>query len=147
MKKVLFIIAIFIVMPCFAFGQDTLTLRQACQLALKNSVKLETLKSKIQSSRMIIHERWRDLLPHVTVQYTKSDDVAVREQDVRTQSLMGTVNYDIFTNGKAFIAYSIAQIESMLAVKEYTIEKNKIILTTKQAYFDLQKKKKSMSFL
>ena len=142
MKKMFIIPAILISLSCFAFGQEILTLRQACQLALKNSVKLETLKSKIQSSRMIIHERWRDLLPHITVQYTKSDDVAVREQDVRAQSLIGTINYDIFTNGKAFIAYSIAQIESMLTIEEYSIEKNKIILTTKQAYFDLQKKKK-----
>lgn len=144
MKKFFLISAILLGGACSSFGQETLTLRTACELALKNSVKLESLKSKIQSSRMILHERWRDFLPYLTVQYTKSDDVAVREQDMHSQSLMCTVNYDIFTNGRSFIAYSIAQIESMLTIEEYSIEKNRIILSTKQAYYDVQKKKKSI---
>jgi outer membrane protein TolC len=144
MKKVFGIFTVYIITTCTAWGQEILTLHNACELALKNSVKLETLKARIQSSRMIVHERWRELLPNITFQYSKSDTVAIREDDSRLQSLVCTVQYDIFTNQQSFIAYSIAQIESMLANEEYTIEKNKIILSTKEAYFALQKKRKAI---
>lgn len=144
MKKFFCIFAVYIIGTCSAWSQETLTLHNACELALKNSVKLERLKAKIQSSRMIVHERWRELLPNVSFQYSKSDTVAIREDDTRFQSLACTVQYDIFTNQQSLIAYSIAQIESMLANEEYTIEKNNIILSTKQAYFALQKKRKSI---
>ncbi|NMB66393.1 MAG: TolC family protein [Spirochaetes bacterium] len=144
MKKFFCIFAVYIIGTCSAWSQETLTLHNACELALKNSVKLERLKAKIQSSRMIVHERWRELLPNVSFQYSKSDTVAIREDDTRFQSLACTVQYDIFTNQQSLIAYSIAQIESMLANEEYTIEKNNIILSTKQAYFALQNKRKSI---
>ncbi|MEJ5360881.1 MAG: TolC family protein [Spirochaetota bacterium] len=144
MKKVFGIFVFYIIATSFAWSQDTLTLQKACELALKNSVQLETLKVRIQSSRMIVHERWRELLPNITFQYSKNDTVAIREDDTRLQSLVCTVQYDIFTNQQSLIAYSIAQIESMLANEEYTIEKNKIILSTKEAYFALQRKRKAI---
>ncbi|GAB4220012.1 MAG: hypothetical protein Kow00102_05610 [Spirochaetota bacterium] len=126
------------------FAQESFTINSAIQYAIKNSITLTTLKSKIESSKLIIHERWRDFLPYVTIQYTKSDEVAIHDVDLRNQSILFTANYDIFTSQRSFIAYSIAQLESLLAIEEYNIEKNNIILSTKKTYYDLQKKKKTI---
>ena len=144
MIRVLSSICIIFFMLNVASGEQPFTLNTAIEYALKNSIALTALKAKIQSSRLIIHERWRELLPYITVQYTKMDNVAIREQDTRNQSLMCTAQYDIFTSRKALIAYSISELESLLAVEEYTIERNTIILNTKKGYFDLQKKKKAI---
>lgn len=144
MKRTLWVICFLIIIGNSASGQQPFTLNVAIEYAIKNSITLASLKAKIQSSRLIIHERWRELLPYITLQYTKTDNVAIREQDIRNQSILCTAQYDIFTSRKALIAYSISELESLLAVEEYNIEKNTIILNTKKRYFDLQKKKKAI---
>jgi outer membrane protein TolC len=143
--KVIKLIPVFIIFSyCILYTQEPFSIKVAIHYALNNSIKLATLKSRVESSKLIIHERWRDLLPYVTIQYTKNDEVAIHEEDIRNQSLLCTANYDIFTNKRALIAYSIAKLESFLSIEEYAIEKNNIILSTKKAYYDLQKKKKAI---
>ena len=141
--KVIKLIPVFIIFSyCILYTQEPFSIKVAIHYALNNSIKLATLKSRVESSKLIIHERWRDLLPYVTIQYTKNDEVAIHEEDIRNQSLLCTANYDIFTNKRALIAYSIAKLESFLSIEEYAIEKNNIILSTKKAYYDLQKRKR-----
>ncbi|MCX8123624.1 MAG: TolC family protein [Spirochaetes bacterium] len=144
MKRGICIIYTIVITANIASGQEPFTLKTAIEYALKNSITLTSLKARVQSTRLIIHERLRELLPSITVQYTKMDNVAIREQDTRNQSLLCTAQYDIFTSRKALIAYSISELESLLALEEYNIEKNTIILNTKKGYFDLQKKKKAI---
>lgn len=144
MMKAQFVLILILISSKILYAQETLTLSEAIEHAVNNSITLTSLKAKIQSSRLVVHEQWRQLLPQVSLQYTKQDEVAIRQQDVRTQSLMCTLQYDIFTNRKAWLSYSISQLESLLAVEEYNIHKNTVILNTKKVYYDLQKKKKAI---
>lgn len=137
--KTLALPLIYILIMTNAYAQQVLTLESACQLALKHSIPLAALKTSITTSDLILHERWRDFLPQISLQYTRNDDVTIHDQDMRAQSLMGTISYDIFTSRRSFIAYSIAQIEATLATHEYTITRNAIILSTKQKYYTIQK--------
>jgi len=119
---------------------ETLTLEESIIIARKNSIKLHALKSSIAISRKLIHESWRDLLPVSSIQYQKDDEIAYRENDMRSHSLSCNVSYDINTSGRSILTYQVSKIESLLAESEYIIEQSNIILNVKKAYYDLQKK-------
>ena len=118
-------------------GTRPISLPEALSLAEKNSAALTALKTKIQSSERIIHERWRDFLPDATLRYQKQDTVSIREEDSRYQSAQLELGYDIHTSGRTFALYRIARIAADISRTEFTIERSNLRLDVKKQYYGL----------
>lgn len=141
-KKIISMLLVFLFsgsMSLFGEKIKKMNLDDSVSLALKNSVALVSLRTKMDVSRRLILEKWRNFLPEVTLRYSKEDTVSYHEDDYRNQSATVDMGYDLHSSGKTIIEYKITKIESMLAEQEYRIERNNIILKIKKIFYQLFK--------
>lgn len=132
-------ILILLTTPLFSSPKNKVNLEDAISMAIKNSSELLSLKSKGVLSKRLSKEKWRSFFPDISLSYQKDDTVAYREDDYRNHTATVNMSYDIFTNGKTLLEFKISKIEAILALADYRIQKNSIVLETKSRYYELIK--------
>lgn len=120
----------------------SLTLDQALNLALENSISIQREKNSLQAAKRTSAHSWNNLLPSVSL--SANDEIALPQSE-NTFGVEGKVSFsissDLFASmKKAKLDYEAKQISFDQAVSEITA-------SVKETYFSLLLTKQNLDFL
>lgn len=143
MKKVF--TAIICIYLLSVFSSHALTLNEAVQLALRNSVEIQAAQFKKEIAYIQHNNALLGMLPDVTVSYNYSLNDAGYWTPDEKKNTSYSIEQPIFYNGRELFAFLAAYYSWKKTDNDAEIQKKKTIIDTITFYLELLKKRELMT--
>lgn len=118
---------------------DTLVLDldRAVGMAISNSYELKEIMAREEVYMLVVDENFREYFPSLTFSYMHTDEVLIRDTDDRECVLKADAEFLIYDGGKRSLNYDIAKLNALLAVNDYRIAMNKLVMNVRNSFLNL----------
>ena len=114
-----------------------LDLESALGIAVTGNAELRAIHAGRRIYDLSLVERLCDYFPTLSLSYSDSREVSMRDSDSRYRKLGAEASLDLYDGGRKGLAYDIARLRALLARNDYRIALNRLIAETIKSYLEL----------
>lgn len=111
-----------------------LSIEDAEQVGLTNSVILRSLKDRKEIFRQLAVEKWRNYLPRVSIGYFGLKNVNENQPDSRFNDIRLQLNQLLYDGGETGLEIESAKLQEVLNSEDWNISRQKILTDIRKAY-------------
>ena len=129
---------IFDIIPPEDYLQRELALEECVQIAMQNSIAIKIARERVESSRMKMHEAFRELFPELSF-VLESTKGMISNRLYRGGKFGVEFKQVIFHGGEQMYLWKQSEINMKLAKENLNKEKEELIYNVSKAYYELAK--------